>query len=174
MWLVGSLIVGWAFADFLSGFWHWLEDRYFRAEWPLIGKHIAIPNQIHHERPAAFLDNTYWGRNWTTIVPAMVVFFVAFSLGAPFWMLFGLLAASQANEIHAWTHQKCSPLIRMVQNTGFLQSCKMHGQHHKAPFDCRYCVITEWLNPPLDYFGFWSGLEWVIYRVTGVKAGDNA
>ncbi len=50
---IGYLLICWLAADFMSGFWHWLEDRYFDTEWPIIGKYIAKPNRLHHDQPIA-------------------------------------------------------------------------------------------------------------------------
>lgn len=171
--ILGTILVGWVMADFLSGFWHWLEDRYFREDWPIIGPYIAVPNQRHHETPAAFLGQGYWSRNWTTILPASFVLAPCVWLGAPSWLLVAIAAVSQANEIHAWSHQRCGSLIRTLQDTGILQHPRTHAKHHKAPFDCRYCVITEWLNPIMDGVGFWTFLEMAIFRSTGIKARDS-
>ncbi len=156
-----ELLVAWLLADFLSGFWHWIEDRYFEEKWPIIGKYIAKPNSLHHAQPAAFLKGDYWTRNWTTILPAAIAFAIY-----PSWVF---VFASQANEVHAWAHQKCSPFIRALQETGLLQSPRHHGEHHRSPFEVRYCVITDWLNPVLDYFQFWRWLEWVISPIIRVK-----
>jgi hypothetical protein len=156
-------LVAWLVADFLSGFWHWLEDRYFDTRWPLIGKYIAKPNQLHHDQPSAFLNQGYWKRNWTTILPASLAAVIAWFCGVRTWE--GLLPfafVSQANEIHAWAHQRCHPLIRALQEIGALQSPKHHGLHHRAPFETKYCVMSDWLNPILDILGFWRALEWFL------------
>lgn len=178
--LLGFTLVCWLLADFVSGFWHWLEDRYFDVQWPVIGHWIAKPNELHHAQPAAFLHQGYWSRNSTTIIPAAVAlgafllitsfvtsFVVPPSGGAWSWSLLFLMV-SQANEIHAWSHQRCSPLIRALQETGLLQSPTHHARHHRSPFEIKYCVMTDWLNPLLDYVGFWRLLERAIGRVLGI------
>jgi hypothetical protein len=149
-------------ADFLSGFWHWLEDRFFDEQWPVIGEYIAKPNTLHHDQPAAFLNQGYWSRNWTTIVPSVL----AFPIYPAGWLV--LLFVSQANEIHSWAHQMCNPFVRAMQEIGILQSCRHHGEHHRSPFDVKYCVMSNWLNPILDGIGFWFGLEWILARF-GIK-----
>ncbi len=68
--IVVGILVAWLIADFLSGFWHWIEDRYFDERWPIIGHYIAKPNTLHHAQPTAFLKQSYLSRNWTTILPA--------------------------------------------------------------------------------------------------------
>lgn len=155
---IAHIVACWLIADFVSGIGHWLEDRYFDESLPILGKYVAAPNQMHHSQPNEFLAGGYWFRNWTTIVPAGLAFLL--TLWTPWCLVF--LFVSQANEIHAWAHQRCNWFVRMLQETGFFQSPRQHGQHHKAPFDCRYCVMTDFLNPVLDAFMFWSLLEKVV------------
>lgn len=171
--IIGLLLVSWLLADLLSGIFHWMEDRYFKEEWPLIGKHIAIPNQIHHERPNDFLNQNYFSRNSTTILPALLIFIVAYLCGAPLFILLALIFTSQANEIHAFSHQKCNWLIKMLQDTNIFQGPKGHAIHHKAPFDCSYCVMSGFLNPLLDTFKVWYYIELVIEKCTGIKPKNN-
>ncbi len=161
---IGYLLICWLAADFMSGFWHWLEDRYFNTEWPIIGKYIAKPNQLHHNQPLEFTRSNYWHRNYTAVLPALVVCLVA--IVQEWWQLALIcLMVSQANEIHAWAHQRCHWFIRMFQETGVIQSPVHHGQHHHDPFEVKYCVMTDWLNPFLDNIGFWRGAEYLLSRV---------
>jgi ubiquitin-conjugating enzyme E2 variant len=132
-----------------------------------VGKWIAKPNQLHHEQPLAFLNQGYWSRNWTTIVPSAVAF--AMTSPNPWCLVF--VFVSQANEIHAWAHSRGKvPLwILMFQETGFFQSPKHHAAHHVAPFATKYCVMSEWLNPFLDRMQLWRALEWFVEKVFRVK-----
>jgi ubiquitin-conjugating enzyme E2 variant len=164
--LIGTLVIAWLAADLLAGFWHWLEDRYFDVTWPLIGEYIAKPNELHHAQPRAFLNQGYWDRNWTTIIPASVALLIAWASGASSVVLLTLIFVSQANEIHAWAHSKgtLSPWVVMLQETGLFQSPAHHAEHHRSPFAIRYCVMTNFLNPVLDHFEFWTRLEWLFAK----------
>lgn len=163
---IGYVATAWLAADLIAGFWHWIEDRYFDVKWPLIGEYIAKPNELHHEQPTAFLYGGYWHRNWTAIVPAIIAAVVCGVLGG-YWLALVFAMASQANEIHAWAHSKgkLSPLVVALQETGVLQSPGHHARHHRDPFEVRYCVMTDWLNPLLDHFRFWRRLEWIVSRI---------
>ena len=167
-WWLGYLIACWLAADFLSGFWHWWEDRYANESWPLIGKWIAKPNQLHHDQPLAFLDQGYWSRNWTTIIPAAVA--VALTLPNPICLVF--VFVYQANEIHAWAHSKgkISTWVITLQEVGFFQSPRHHGAHHCSPFATKYCVMSNWLNPILDRMQLWRSLEWLVLKTTGIHS----
>lgn len=46
--------------------------------------------------------------------------------------------------------------------------------HHKAPFDCKYCVMSDWLNPVLDGMRFWLSLEFLLRIMFGIKVKPEA
>jgi hypothetical protein len=167
---IGYVITAWIASDFLAGIWHWLEDRYFDVEWPIIGKYIAKPNKLHHDQPLAFLAGNYWQRNWTAFVPSMIACGIALLFGQ-YWLATMFAMTSQANEVHAWAHSKgkVSNWVAMLQLTGLFQSPRQHALHHTSPFADRYCVSSDWLNPILDSTGFWRGVEWLIAKTTGLK-----
>lgn len=164
---IGWLLINWLCADLIVGFFHWWEDQYANERWPLIGKYVSKPNQLHHSRPTAFLAGSYVQRNWTSIVPAVIAAAVAWrycpALALP------CLIASQGNEVHGWSHQKCNGLIRVLQETELVASVKHHAKHHVDPFSKKYCVMSGWLNPVLDGLRFWTAIELVIAAVFRVK-----
>lgn len=156
-------------ADFISGLVHWLEDSYLTLGTPLIGKLIAEPNIEHHRQPAN-MDQTFWGRNWVQI--AFCLHLVAF-LAVCGWMTWqvGLVLGilSLANEVHAWNHGVGTHwLSRMLQDMAIVQTPQHHSKHHHAPFDHRFCVITNWVNPLLDRIKFWARLESFIWMAFDV------
>lgn len=157
MQIAATLAAAILLADFVSGLMHWWEDRYGNPDWPLLGEWIVKPNMVHHADQMAFTRAGYWQRNWTTLAPALVVAAVCWRWPVC-WM--AALILSQANEIHAWSHMRCSRPIRFLQKCGALQSPSHHAIHHRD-FGSRYCVITPWLNPMLDLF-FWRALERII------------
>ena len=147
-------------ADFLSGLFHWWEDTYAKEEWWLIGKYIATPNKIHHEKPAEFTKGSYWHRNWTTIIPSLISAALLYYYDCWLWLSFIML--SQANEIHCWSHMPCNRVIKLIQSVGIIQGPKDHHEHHIDNHDKAYCVMSIFLNPVLDRIRFWRALEWMI------------
>ncbi len=115
------------------------------------------------------LEGNYWQRNWTTIVPAVTAALLVALINP--WLCTPLLMLTQANEIHAWSHQKgkVHVLIRLLQQMGLVQSPDAHAEHHRHPFSCRYCVMSNLLNPWLDYCFFWRGCELFILRLFGME-----
>jgi ubiquitin-conjugating enzyme E2 variant len=165
---LGYALAAWVVADFLSGVVHWIEDRYGDPAWPVIGRHVIEPNILHHRDQMAFTAGGYWQRNWTTLVPAAAAAGMAWLAGSAF-LAVTFLMLSQANEIHAWAHQRCVRPIRGLQLIGIFQSPEQHADHHRRPFDRNYCTMSDWLNPLLSRAGFWPALELLVARVTGLS-----
>jgi len=167
MYAVVYVALAWLTADLVTGFVHWLEDRYGNPAWPVIGKHVIAPNIRHHADPRAFLAGNFFERNWTAAAPALI-FAAGFACVGWYW--FALVAgfSSLANEVHAWSHQKCSRGIRGLQLLGVLCPQEDHARHHTRPFDCYYCVMTGYLNPVLSFIRFWPSLEMLLGYPTGI------
>ena len=159
------------FAELITGMVHWWEDRYGDPDWPLLGKYVVQPNIVHHSNQTAFTRGDYWTRNWTVFAPALTAAAVAAAFGQ-WWLALVAAIASQGNEIHCWSHQKCSRPIRGLQLLGVFQSPEQHAKHHTQPFDTNYCVMSDALNPVLQAIRFWQGLEWVV-ALFGVRPRDE-
>ncbi len=166
----GAIVGGLFLADFITGIFHWLEDRYGKPHWPIIGG-IIKANQDHHYRPRDFLKGGFLRRNATTfgLSGAFLVLFWAFgwlNLFTASAIVFGALA----NEIHASAHRSPKEngrLITLIQKTGFMQSFKEHARHHREGKDTHYCVMTNYLNPPLEAIRFFPAMETAIRVTTG-------
>lgn len=162
-----TLFCGYLLGDFLSGLFHWWEDRYGSLKWPkILVDHIVLANIEHHQFPANTCKRTYWYRNGSSILATMPV--IALCIWAGWYILaVGLATLSQANEVHAWAHQKSNWLIRAFQRVGFFISPRHHSVHHHRPYTQRYCVMTNYLNPILGAVGFWKMLEAVTWLICG-------
>jgi len=162
-----------AIADFLTGFFHWWEDSYGNPNWKFIGKSVIEPNLVHHKKPREFLKGNYWTRINTSLVVALVLLLLCYLLSILNWYsFFCILISLHGNEVHRLAHQtnkENGKFVTFLQKLGILQSRKQHGWHHKAPYECRYCVLTNFVNPVLDSVHFWSKLEWVIYKLFGIN-----
>ncbi len=53
----------------------------------------------------------------------------------------------------------------MLQKLKIVQTPSHHNQHHRKGKDTHYCVLTDFLNPILDRFHFWRGLEKLVYII---------
>lgn len=161
-------------ADLLSGIVHWLEDTYGNPNTKFlgIGKHIVIPNLIHHIRPRELTNGTWFSRIWTSAVFLLIVLIVLwiFNLTTPMvYMTFAI--AVWGNEIHCWNHRspkENGKLITFLQKCYLVQSPKQHAVHHFSPYASNFCAITPFLNPILEFIRFWRVLE-LLLSLIGIK-----
>lgn len=171
--LVFQIIVVILSSDLISGLFHWWEDAYGNPNWKILGKHVVIPNLLHHTEPRAFLKGNYWQRNNTAIISAIILIGVPACFGWFSWFYtVCILLASQSNEVHRKAHQtdkENGKLICFLQSLGLMQSRKHHGWHHKAPYDCNYCILTNYLNPILNAVHFFPIMEKSISILFGIK-----
>jgi ubiquitin-conjugating enzyme E2 variant len=142
---------------------HWAEDTFWTADTPVIGPALVVPNVLHHERPSAFLEFSYWHSNGQLlkVAAAVVAGAALFGLLTLPVVLFALIGG-HANQVHKWAHQpkrKVPRPVRVLQTLGVLQSVTHHNRHHGGARNTSYCTVTPLLNPLLDRLGFWRGLE---------------
>ncbi|MEC7679033.1 MAG: fatty acid desaturase CarF family protein [Planctomycetota bacterium] len=164
--------------DFLSGMIHWGADTWGSESMPILGKRLLHPFRVHHVNPADFLNRRFIDTNgdvaFLTIpglvtalflriespVSAFVAIFIAAFCGV------GLMT----NQIHQWAHMRTPPMpIRLLQQTGLILSHEQHEMHHRPPHVDNYCITTGWCNRPLQAISFFSRLEKIITRITGLQ-----
>ncbi|MEL7130412.1 MAG: fatty acid desaturase CarF family protein [Pseudomonadota bacterium] len=167
---LAKIAAGMLAADFLSGVFHWFEDRYGNPDWPILG-HTIRQNQQHHHTPHSFLTGTFLSRNREVFVVSLLVLFGfwaggllnAFTLSM---VIFGMFA----NEIHAAAHKSPKEngrLITYLQKTGIIQSHAHHAAHHRQGKDTHFCVMTNYMNPVLERIQFFRILEWIVKKTAG-------
>jgi len=167
---LAAILGGLLLADFVTGAFHWFEDRYGNPKWPIIGGVIRA-NQEHHHTPRSFLEGSFISRNLTVFMLAAVFMAGFWAVG---WLnLFtgsAVIFGAFANEIHRFAHRSSTEngtLVTALQKTGLLQSFQHHAQHHRKGKDTHYCVMTNYLNPALEKVQFFQNAEKVIFDLTG-------
>lgn len=162
------VLFGILLGDLFAGIFHWWEDRYGKTTWPIIGKFIVENNIGHHKTPWTIGNESYWTNCGPSIIALLPFMILAWYFG---WhlLLVAFIVASQANQVHAWSHKKANSFIRFFQKLGILLSPRHHAVHHKRPYTQRYCVVTDCLNPILHTVGFWNMLEWLVWVILRVK-----
>ena len=159
--IIGQSLIGWLFADFLTGLLHWVGDSEKLSKTRVI-KLLSGFNTSHHSDPLAITRQSFVARNssqWAIVsVISLVWFFLA---GFSFVWLACTLGGMITGQVHSWAHApKTAPsLVRLLQEIGVFQSPKHHAAHHRPPHSVRFCVLTDWLNPVLDTLRFWPRLE---------------
>ena len=175
-----QFLVGFLLADFAGGIFHWFEDNYlsYCSDMPLLGS-IAKDNEMHHYYPRLVLKHPWWASMSTTL-PLLVVLSTVFYFTVSrkqfkkykVLILTFLLFGTVGNVLHRFGHMRDSEtndFVKLLQKIGVLQTHQYHSVHHKTS-DRRFCVVSQYLNPFLDYVHFWRGLELVVFWITGVKA----
>jgi hypothetical protein len=164
-------------ADFAGGAVHWIEDAYVREDTPLIGRHVARPNIVHHHYPRYMTRHNWWQSSGDLIVLSGTVVAGAWGLGLLSWevWLFAAISAN-ANEFHKWSHRtrkENGPVISFLQDIRLLQTSRHHALHHTDPKNSHYCTATNFLNPVLDGIHFWGALEWLLEHTAGLRRRED-
>ena len=163
---------GYLLADFLAGSVHWIADRFFDPETPLLGPMLIAPFREHHEDALEITRHDFFevsGNNALITLP-IVVFIAAYPapVGArpQFLVVLGAsstLALFVTNQFHSWAHSPSPPrLVRKLHRWGLILTPKRHALHHRNEHDRAFCVTSGWLNPFLDRIRFFDRMERVI------------
>jgi plasmanylethanolamine desaturase len=176
-WIVLDVFICVLVADFLTGLLHWLEDSYGDPAWPLVGRLVIEPNLEHHARPRAMVVHPWLETSKLSLAIGALLALGLALLCALTWQVSLVLAlASQANEIHKWTHRtrRENPAwVNWLHDHRIAQTPRHHGQHHGHAKNTHFCTLTMVLNPVLDRCGFWRGVEALVRITTGLRAREE-
>lgn len=173
-----ALALGYLLADFGSGLVHWAGDRYGNTKTPLFGPALIEPFRNHHVDPRDICRHSLLellGNSGLIVLPILGV-----ALLVSDWTLVGALvaatllvgccAAVATNLFHKWAHQERVPrIIRALQRVHLVLTPEEHERHHTGARDAAYCITTGWMNPLLERVDFWSRMEWLIEKTTGLQ-----
>ena len=170
LWLLPGIIAGGVLvADVGSGLIHWFCDSVFEEDTPVIGPLIILPFREHHRDPLAMTRHTFLevtGNICLALVPALALGLWLFPApgSASGQILHALLLASTfaafwTNQFHKWAHMPAPPVaVSRLQRLRLIRAPALHGRHHR-PAGRAYCVLTGWMNAPLDRVDFFPRLE---------------
>jgi len=169
-------LASWVLADFGSGVLHWSVDNYGNGRTPIMGGIIAA-FQGHHSAPwtiaqRGFCNNVYKLCIPFGPLPMAIISVVAGPFTTFFFTLFCVFEI-MSQEFHKWSHQLKSEVpgwVNWLQRMGLTIARKPHAQHHLAPFEGNYCIISGICNKLLDQSGFFRRLEHWIYQWNGVES----
>jgi hypothetical protein len=183
-----NITFGWIFADFMSGFFHWFEDRYLSSDmykpkdtidlniFQKIILNIAISNERHHALPRYMLKNNFFNTINTTLyisIPLIIIFYLTNCLFTPFilsFIFFGILS----NQFHKYSHMtksELNPFIIFLQNNWIILNPENHRKHHVNGVNT-YCVTNGVCNIILDKIDFWNNLEKLIIKYFNIHPSD--
>jgi hypothetical protein len=157
-------------ADFIAGVGHWAENTYCYKDilprW--LDKSICEPNLMHHVNQADCLQFNFLETVKISTLLSLVPGLICIACGL-YVLGIAILVAPLSAQTHIWTHKKSNIfIVRLLQDMSILQTAQHHAVHHKFPHTCRYCTLTNWLNPILD-LGFWRLLEATLAALFGLK-----
>ncbi|HUG35958.1 MAG TPA: fatty acid desaturase CarF family protein [Candidatus Limnocylindrales bacterium] len=172
LWLLPvAFALGFLAGDFFSGLVHWFCDSVFEEETPLIGPLLIHPFRDHHRDPLAMTRHAFveiTGNSCLALAPLLAItgwLLPAPGAGAPVarLALATILAFSFAtfwvNQVHKWAHMPVPPdAVARLQRGGLILAPRRHALHHRRGGRA-YCVLTGWMNRPLDAIGFFAGVE---------------
>ena len=178
--LLGAVFLGYLAADFVSGMVHWLADRYFSPETPVIGSTFIVPFREHHADPkditrVDFIQTN--GHNSLVTIPVLGIFHLL-PIESGSWWAIGLFSATLSlstwifltNQFHKWAHVDTVPKwVRPFQKIRICLDVDVHELHHTYPNDTNYCITSGVLNPLLEKINFWRKMEWVMLKVFKMK-----
>ena len=173
-----ALAGGYLAADVASGLMHHWADQYADPESG--NKHVrkfAKQSQRHHFHPTK-LGNygpAYWAHPLSLVAWAPLV--AGTALGAPAPLMsaaIGLVAGTtHYGNFHNWSHMpdsKVPAVGQALQKVGLAIGKKEHGLHHGLPWNSDYCIVSGFMNKPLDAIEFWPKYEKLVHKVTGKEA----
>jgi hypothetical protein len=169
-------VMSWVLADFGSGVLHFSVDNYGNGRTPIMGGIIAA-FQGHHSAPWTITQRGFFNNVSKLCVPFGVVpvALVAAITGpaVTFFLTTFCVFEIMSQEFHKWSHQRPSETpawVNWMQKVGLTVGRKGHAQHHVAPYDGNYCIVSGVCNQALDQSGFFRRLEHVIYQKNGVES----
>eukprot|EP00536_Pseudo-nitzschia_multiseries_P016353 jgi/Psemu1/263585/estExt_Genewise1Plus.C_10860001 len=172
------VIASWTIADFGSGVLHWSVDNYGNGKTPVMGGIIAA-FQGHHSAPWTICEREFENNVHKLCIPfgIQTVLAMKFVLGLGpasvlFWSTFCTMEI-MSQEFHKMSHMTKSesgPVWNLLQDLQLTIDRKSHAQHHIAPYDGNYCIVTGRCNKALDESGFFRRLEHIVYKLNGVES----
>ncbi len=177
-----AAVAGYLAADFGSGVAHWAFDRYGTEQTPVVGQNFIKPFREHHVDPKGMTLHDFVETNGNNCIATAPV--VALGLTADLTSQHGLFAAMfcgamslfvfGTNQFHKWSHEDALPAwVRGLQRAHLILGVRHHDVHHTPPFDRYYCITSGLLNPLLTAVRFFPRMEGLIFRLTGVRAGQG-
>eukprot|EP00986_Skeletonema_menzelii_P013627 scaffold8085_cov154-Skeletonema_menzelii.AAC.5 len=165
---LATIASSWVAADLGSGILHWSVDNYGNGRTPIMGNIIAA-FQGHHSAPWTITYRGFCNNVWKLCIP----------FGIPTVAAINFLAGPEhsmeimSQELHKWSHmtKKETPaIVNTLQDLGITIGRVPHAQHHMAPYDGNYCIVSGVCNKALDNSGFFRWMEHRIYEMNGVES----
>lgn len=170
------LMSSWLLADFGSGVLHWSVDNYGNGRTPVMGSIIAA-FQGHHSAPWTITEREFCNNVYKLCIPFGVIpmTLINFIAGPAVTIFFTFFCVNEilSQEFHKWSHmtpKECPGWVNWLQDVGLTIGRKPHAQHHLAPYDGNYCIVSGVWNEALDKSGIFRWAEHEVYKLNGVES----
>lgn len=185
-WIVvlAAAVIGILTADFFSGLVHWASDSYGSVDMFLIGKAILRNFREHHIDPTAITRHDFIetnGDNFFICLPLLSYLAYNFHNNTDgiilekynflvYVFLFSIFVA-MTNQFHKWSHTYFGlpRYITILQDLHIILPRIHHRVHHVTPHDTYFCITVGWLNYPMEKINFWTHMENLVFKLTGVQ-----
>lgn len=169
-------LTGYVIADLGSGVYHWGIDNYGDATTPFFGSQIEA-FQGHHRWPwtitkRQFANNLHSLAKVITFTVLPLDLIIHNSIAHGFIGICSLCIMF-SQQFHAWAHGTKSRLpspVTALQEMGVLVSRSQHADHHRAPYNNNYCIVSGIWNEFLDRYNVFLALELVLFFWLGIRA----
>ncbi len=178
-----ATVGGYLWADFVSGFFHFLADTYGSVHTPFLGPVFFRTFREHHVDPLAITRHGFLEVNGANCIISLP--FVAVTVGlvpvreSVIGLLIGafmfafLVGIFFTNQFHRWAHMPSPPRwIRRLQATGLILGVAHHQRHHVAPYDTNYCITSGLMNPVLARIRFFETIKEPLRRLIEPLVGQ--
>lgn len=184
-WTPLAALIGLLFADFVSGFVHWLFDTWGSVDTPVFGKLAIRTFRHHHVDQRAITRHDFVETNGHNFGLALVVVGGGVAAVEPetaeltdvfagMCAVFGALFVALTSQIHKWAHMERPPrIVQLLQRARLVLSPEHHAGHHAAPYNRNYCITVGWLNGPLRAVRFFETLERLVTAATGAVPRED-
>ena len=165
-----AAIVGYLWADFVAGFFHFFADTYGSIHTPFLGPVFFRTFREHHVDPLAITRHGFLevnGANCIVSLPFLAATvglvpiresLIGLVIGA--FMFAFLVGIFFTNQFHRWAHLPAPPpWIQRLQSTGLILGIPHHQRHHVAPYDSHYCITSGLMNPVLARLRFFETIK---------------
>jgi hypothetical protein len=166
---LSGVCIGYLLADMLAGSVHWVADRFFERDTPILGAMLIAPFRDHHDDALGITRHDFYevsGNNALVTIPVVLLVAALPTATGPLQQFFLVLGASttlflfMTNQFHSWAHSPSPPrAVRWLHSTGIILTPKRHARHHRGNHDQAFCVTSGWLNPLLDRLKIFARLE---------------
>uniref|UniRef100_A0A6U3VEP9 Lipid desaturase domain-containing protein n=1 Tax=Ditylum brightwellii TaxID=49249 RepID=A0A6U3VEP9_9STRA len=169
----------WVLADLGSGILHWSVDNYGNGRTPIMGNIIAA-FQGHHSAPWTITQREFGNNVHKLCIPFGIPTMALIStLAGPengsVTLFFTVFCALEilSQEFHKWSHmtkKEVPSWVNSLMDIGLTIGRVPHAQHHIAPYDGNYCIVSGLCNKSLDESGFFRRLEHIVYNLNGIES----